>query len=120
MFAMSLEGSTTMMFAPYSPRVRADGHDAVRQAPPMEGSVIRQNVCHQPGKPSGRQSPALVGAHLCNMDPISRTTNGQVTNMLASTIPAARKMILKPRSCSTKPRAPADPHSKINDAHDDG
>ena len=41
-------------------------------------------------------------------------TNGTVTKMLASTMPGRPKMILKPRSFSTKPSAPAEPHNRIS------
>ncbi|CKS09234.1 Uncharacterised protein [Mycobacterium tuberculosis] len=103
------------MTAPYSPRVRATVNTMPYVRPHrMEGSVIRQNVCHQP-EPSVAAACSWSVPNSCNTGSTSRTTNGQVTNMLASTIPGSPKMILKPRSCSTKPRAPADPHSKINE-----
>src|ERR1700710_2004115 len=41
-------------------------------------------------------------------------TKGTVTKMLASTMPGRPKMILKPRSFSTNPSAPAEPHNRIN------
>ena len=79
----------------------------------MDGSVIRQNVCHQP-EPSVAAASSWSMPNSCSTGSTSRTTNGRVTKMLASTMPGRPKMILKPRSFSTNPSAPADPHSTIN------
>jgi hypothetical protein len=79
----------------------------------MEGSVIRQNVCHQL-EPSVAAASSWSVPNSCNTGSTSRTTNGRVTNTLASTMPGRPKMIFNPRSFSTKPSAPADPQSKIN------
>src|SRR6476646_7810470 len=46
--------------------------------------------------------------------PNSPSVRATVTNMDSSTMPGKLKMILKPRSFSTKPNAPAEPHSRIN------
>ncbi|EPQ77480.1 Sulfate transport system permease protein [Mycobacterium marinum MB2] len=74
---------------------------------------MRQNVCHQP-EPKVAAACSWSVPNSCNTGSTSRTTNGRVTKMLARTIPGRPKMIRIPRSRSTKPRAPADPHNKIN------
>ena len=79
----------------------------------MDGKVIRQNVCHQP-EPSVAAASSCSVPTSCSTGWTSRTTNGKVTKVLARTIPGKPKMILKPRSFSTKPSAPADPHNTIN------
>ncbi len=78
----------------------------------MDGSVIRQNVCHHL-EPRVAAASSWSVPISCSTGSTSRMTNGNVTKMLASTIPGRPKMILKPRSRSTNPKAPADPHSTI-------
>src|SRR5271155_3458247 len=79
----------------------------------MDGSVIRQNVCHQL-EPRVAAASSWSVPSSCKTGSTSRTTNGRVTKMLASTMPGRPKMILNPKSFSTKPSSPADPHSTIN------
>ena len=79
----------------------------------MDGSVIRQKVCHQP-EPSVAAASSWSVPSSCSTGSTSRTTNGRVTKTLASTMPGRPKMILNPTSFSTKPSAPADPHNTIN------
>src|SRR6476660_5700783 len=79
----------------------------------MDGSVMRQNVCHH-WAPSVEDASSWSVPSSCSTGSTSRMTNGTVTKMLASTMPGKPKMILNPRLFSTNPNSPADPHSRIN------
>src|SRR5690349_3688701 len=79
----------------------------------MDGRVMRQNVCHQLD-PSVAAASSWSVPISCNTGSTSRITNGTVTKMLANTMPVKPKTILRPRSRSTNPNNPADPHSRIS------
>src|SRR6478609_4152501 len=79
----------------------------------MDGSVMRQNVCHH-WAPSVEDASSWSVPSSCSTGSTSRMTNGTVTKMLANTMPGNPKMILKPRSLSTNPNNPAEPHSRIS------
>ena len=56
----------------------------------MDGSVIRQNVCHQL-EPSVAAASSWSVPNSCSTGSTSRMTNGTVTKMLASTMPGSRR-----------------------------
>ena len=78
------------------------------------GSVIRQNVCQ-------REAPSVDAASSCSL-PIScstgstsRTTNGSVTKIVASTMPGSEKITGR----SAPPSQPSLPQNRISDDADD-
>ena len=60
----------------------------------MFGSVTRQNVC-QPLAPSTRAASSSLRPCACMSGINSRATNGNVTNIVANTMPGTAKIILK-------------------------
>src|ERR1039457_226851 len=77
----------------------------------MFGSVTRQNVC-QPLAPSVSAASSSSVPCACMSGINSRATNGNVTNIVASTMPGTAKMILMSWSLSHGPNQPCSP--KIN------
>ena len=78
----------------------------------MDGSVIRQNVCHHV-EPRVAAASSWSVPNSCRTGSTSRMTKGSVTKMLASTMPGSPKMIFSPQLFSTNPSRPALPHSRI-------
>src|SRR3982074_271703 len=81
----------------------------------MVGSVTRQNVCQA-------EAPSVAAACSCSSPTsistgtTSRTTNGNDTNTVASTIPAGLKMIGSPWPISQLPNQPPCPYTSTNES----
>ncbi len=76
----------------------------------MFGSVTRQNVC-QPLAPSVRAASSSLRPCACISGINSRATNGNVTNVVASTMPGTAKMILMLCAMSHGPNQPCAPNT---------
>ena len=76
----------------------------------MFGSVTRQNVC-QPLAPSDSAACSSSVPCSCISGISSRATNGNVTKIVASTMPGTAKMIWMSCACSHGPSQPCMPNS---------
>jgi hypothetical protein len=77
----------------------------------MFGSVTRQNIC-QPLAPSTRAASSSVRPCACISGINSRATNGNVTKIVASTMPGTAKMICMLCSDSHGPNQPCAPKTR--------
>ena len=74
----------------------------------IEGSVIRQNVCHVPA-PSVRAACSCSSPTSSNVGITSRATNGSETKIVAITIDGRAKSTSIPWSESQLPNQPSRP-----------
>ncbi|EDT00985.1 hypothetical protein BamIOP4010DRAFT_5511 [Burkholderia ambifaria IOP40-10] len=97
--------------APNSPIARALHRITPYSRPHFTfGSVTRRKIC-QPDAPSTRAASSSSVPCACISGISSRATNGNVTKIVASTMPGTAKMICTSWSCSHGPSQPCAPNS---------
>src|SRR5215207_6823026 len=81
----------------------------------MAGRVMRRKVCHELA-PSVLAACSCSSPISCRTGTTSRTTNGTVTKIVASTIPGSAKMIWNPFALSQSPNHPVSLYTRSSES----